>query len=140
MSHSSANFHSTLEASPTVAKGLRRVFVRDLVMPCSIGVHSHEHHSPQRIRLNLDLLVCEPDEPIEDELGNVVCYDDIITAVRRTVGAGHIRLIETLVERIARLCLSDPRIRTVRVQIEKLDVYQDVASVGIAIERHNFAI
>jgi dihydroneopterin aldolase len=122
----------------TTPKDLRRVFVRDLIMACSIGVHAHEHHSPQRVRVNLDLLIREPSEPIDDDLRNVVCYDEIISAVRRVVGAGHVRLIETLSERIAELCLTDPRIRTVRVQIEKLDVYSDVASVGIEIERHNF--
>ena len=46
-----------------------------------------------------------------------------------------LRLLETLAERIASLCLADPRIRRAWVQIEKLDVYADVASVGIAIER-----
>jgi dihydroneopterin aldolase len=119
------------------ATGLRRVFVRDLVMMSSIGVHAHEHDAKQRIRLNLDLDVAEGPAPIGDDLRNVVCYDEIISAVRRLVDAGHVRLIETLAERVSSLCLADPRIRKVRVQIEKLDVYADVASVGVAIERVN---
>jgi len=117
--------------------GLRRVFVRDLVRLSSIGVHAHEHDAKQRIRLNLDFDVAEGSAPINDDLRNVVCYDEIISAVRRLVDAGHFRLIETLAERVASLCLADPRIRKVRVQIEKLDVYADVASVGVAIERVN---
>ncbi len=117
--------------------GLRRVFVRDLVMMSSIGVHAHEHDAKQRIRLNLDFDIAEGTVPIADDLRNVVCYDEIISAVRRLVDAGHVRLIETLAERVASLCLADPRIRKVRVQIEKLDVYSDVASVGVAIERAN---
>jgi len=116
---------------------LRRVFVRDLAMMCSIGVHAHEHEHKQRVRLNLDLDTLESIEPIDDDLRNVVCYDEIISAVRRIVDTGHVRLIETLAERIAGLCLADPRIRTARVQIEKLDVYDDIASVGVAIVRHN---
>ncbi|GGF45481.1 diguanylate cyclase [Aliidongia dinghuensis] len=125
-----------IEPGP-LASMLRRVFVRDLVMMCSIGVHAHEHENKQRVRLNLDLDALETAEPIDDDLRNVVCYDEIISAVRRVVDAGHVRLIETLAERIAGLCLADPRIRTARVQIEKLDVYDDVASVGVAIVRHN---
>jgi dihydroneopterin aldolase len=127
---------TTIEGAP-LASELRRVFVRDLVMLCSIGVHAHEHEHKQRVRLNLDLDVLETIEPIDDDLRNVVCYDEIISAVRRIVDTGHVRLIETLAERVAGLCLADPRIRTARVQIEKLDVYDDVASVGIAIVRHN---
>jgi dihydroneopterin aldolase len=121
----------------TAAPSCRLVLIRDLVMLCSIGVHAHEHDAKQRIRVNLELDALEGPRPIEDDLRNVVCYDEIISAVRRIVDAGHVRLIETLAERIAQLCLSDPRIRRARIQIEKLDVYADVASVGIAIERFN---
>lgn len=128
---------ASAEPGPLIRAELRRVFVRDLVMTCSIGVHAHEHEHKQRVRLNLDLDVLETAEPLEDDLRNVVCYDEIISAVRRIVDTGHVRLIETLAERVAGLCLADPRIRTARVQIEKLDVYDDVASVGIAIVRHN---
>jgi dihydroneopterin aldolase len=113
------------------------VLIRDLVMLCSIGVHAHEHDAKQRIRINMELDALEGARPIEDDLRNVVCYDEIISAVRRIVDAGHVRLIETLAERIAGLCLSDPRIRRARIQIEKLDVYADVGSVGVAIERFN---
>ncbi len=116
---------------------MRRVLVRDWVVRCSIGVHAHEEREKQRIRLNLVLDVAEGTAPIEDRLANVVCYDEIIVAVRRIIDAGHVRLIETLAERIADLCLADRRVRKVSVQIEKLDVYEDVDSVGIAIERYN---
>ncbi|MEI9985127.1 MAG: dihydroneopterin aldolase [Aliidongia sp.] len=92
----------------TVSPSCRLVLIRDLVMLCSIGVHAHEHDAKQRIRLNLELDVTESVRPIEDDLRNVVCYDEIISAVRRLVDAGHVRLIETLAERIAALCLGDP--------------------------------
>jgi len=121
----------------TAAPACRLVLIRDLVMLCSIGVHAHEHDAKQRIRINMELDALEGARPIEDDLRNVVCYDEIISAVRRIVDAGHVRLIETLAERIAGLCLSDPRIRRARIQIEKLDVYADVGSVGVAIERFN---
>ena len=121
----------------TAAPACRLVLIRDLVMLCSIGVHAHEHDAKQRIRINMELDALEGARPIEDDLRNVVCYDEIISAVRRIVDAGHVRLIETLAERIAQLCLSDPRIRRARIQIEKLDVYADVGSVGVAIERLN---
>lgn len=134
---SADSLRHTVQAEPLIPAELRRVFVRDLVMTCSIGVHAHEHEHKQRVRLNLDLDVLEAVEPLEDDLRNVVCYDEIISAVRRIVDTGHVRLIETLAERVAGLCLADPRIRTARVQIEKLDVYQDVTSVGISIVRHN---
>lgn len=123
--------------SPT---GLREIFIRDLVLDCSIGIHPHERSEKQRVRINLHLYVVERNAPIADRLANVVCYDDVITNVKKAVDDGHVGLIETLAERLAGLCLRDARIRRVHVSVEKLDVYGNVGSVGISIERLSSAI
>jgi len=60
----------------------------------------------------------------------------VATAVRAIVAAGHIKLVETLAERIAAACLADTRVRLVHVRVEKLDVFQDAAAAGVAIVRH----
>jgi 7,8-dihydroneopterin aldolase/epimerase/oxygenase len=117
--------------------GHRRVLVRDLVLACEIGILRHERGRPQRVRVNLDLEVREDAAPIADDLRNVVCYDEIVSAIRQLVAAGHMNLVETLAERIAQLCLADARIRVARVRVEKLDVYADAGSVGVEIERFN---
>lgn len=113
---------------------IRHVFIRDLVLDCSIGVHAFEKTGPQRVRINLDLAVRE-DRPIEDHIGNVVCYEAIVSGIRALVAAGHVNLVETLAERIAALCLDDPRVRIARIRVEKLDVFADATSVGVEIER-----
>lgn len=115
---------------------IRHVFVRDLVLSCSIGVHSHEKDEPQRIRINLDLAVREGSD-IGDDLANVVCYEGIVAGIRRLVSSGHVNLVETLAERVAEMCLADPRVRIARVRIEKLDIVPDATSVGVEIERSN---
>jgi dihydroneopterin aldolase len=33
------------------------------------------------------------------------------------------------------MCLGDPRVRSARVRVEKLDVFPDAASAGVEIER-----
>ncbi len=131
--------------SPRIAStshGLRHVFIRDLVLLASIGVHGHEHEAHQRIRVNVDLGV-EDDatRPLSrggvgrDELSRVVDYEKVADAIRALVGVGHVRLVETLAERIAEKCLFDPRVQLVRVRVEKLDVLADAGSVGVEIER-----
>lgn len=114
---------------------LRRVFVRDLVLPCLIGVHRHERDAKQRVRINLDLAVRENDHPVDDKLANVLCYERLTSRVREVVMAGHINLVETLAERIAAVCLDYDDVASARVRVEKLDVFADAASVGIEIER-----
>lgn len=114
---------------------LYHVFIRDLVVPCSIGIHDHEKEAPQRVRLNLDLAVHEPADAIDDEYGNVVCYEKIANNVRELIGRGHVNLVETLAEEIASICLENIRVRSVRVRVEKLDIMADATSVGVEIER-----
>ena len=124
------------------ARGLRHVFIRDLVLQASIGVYAAEHAAPQRIRINLDLAV--PDEgarPLSraavgrDDLARVVDYEAVVNQARAIVAAGHVQLVETLAERIAEAILADSRIILVRVRVEKLDVFADAASAGVEIER-----
>ena len=53
---------------------IRHVFIRDLIVACSIGIHSYEKASDQRVRLNLDLAVDESGKPIDDNINNVIYY------------------------------------------------------------------
>ncbi len=118
-----------------VAPGQRLVFVRDLVLSASVGVHGHERTQRQRVRINLELAVVEGAEPLADDLAQVVCYEQIVNGIRALVAEGHVKLVETLAERIAGLCFEDDRVRSARVRVEKLDVFPEAESVGVAIER-----
>jgi dihydroneopterin aldolase len=136
MSQSHAGIVQPLHPSEP-ARRVRRVFVRDLVLPALIGVHRHEQDGRQRVRINLDLEVPEDPVPLADRLAEVVNYEDIVTGIRKIVAAGHINLVETLAERIAARCLADRRVERVLVRVEKLDVFADAGSVGVEIERTN---
>jgi dihydroneopterin aldolase len=114
---------------------LYRILVRDLVLKCSIGIHAHELLAPQRVRINVDMSVLEQAGPLSDDIANVVSYEDVIDGIKAMLAEGHINLVETLAEKIAELCLTDERVETARIRVEKLDVYAEAASVGIEIER-----
>ncbi len=118
-------------------RSLRHVFIRDLVLASSIGVHHHEKENPQRVRINLDLAVDEGARPIDDDLNNVICYERLAEGVGDIVGGGHVNLVETLAENIAAMCLEDLRVRSARVRVEKLDILEGAESVGVEIERFN---
>lgn len=120
----------------SASHALRHVFVRDLTVARSIGVHRHERDLAQRVRINVDMAVAEGTAPHDDQLEQVVCYEDVTTAVRGIAEGPHVNLVETLAEQIASCCLGYAGVESVRVRVEKLDVFVDVASVGIEIERY----
>lgn len=116
---------------------IRHVFVRDLVVPALIGIHAHEKNGRQRLRINLDLAVREGDGGLDDDLRNVVCYESLVDGVKRIIDRGHVGLVETMAEAVAEMCLTDGRVRSARVRIEKLDIFDNAESVGVEIERFN---
>ena len=64
-----------------LANKLRRVFVKDLVLDCLIGVHKHERDGLQRVQINLNLMVLESSIPIDDQLSNVLCYEALVLSL-----------------------------------------------------------
>jgi len=116
-------------------RGLAHVFVRDLQVDATVGVHDHEKLGPQTLGISIDLTVREVPGPKSDHIADVVCYEDVVRKVGAICEQGHVNLIETLAERIAGACLEDYRVHAVRVRVEKPQAFEECASVGIEIER-----
>ncbi len=116
---------------------LRRVFLRDMVLQAAIGVHPHEQGVTQRVRINISFGVQDEAGLAvgRDELSRTVSYERVVQLVHRIVAEGHVRLVETVAERIAAGVLADRRIRVIRVKVEKLDVFDELEAVGVEIER-----
>lgn len=124
--------------APDAERRLRLVYVRGLALQARLGVHPHEKAAPQRIIVGVELAVEDeyaPDTTGPDDLRRVVDYEAVVRAARAAVAEGHTLLVETLAERIAEAALEDPRVRRVRVSVEKPDAFPDVAGVGVVIER-----
>jgi dihydroneopterin aldolase len=122
-------------ANPDRQTGLRRVFVNDFEIVASVGVFEHEKRYEQRILLSADLAVRDDYDGVSDRLEDVLDYSTLLEGIALLVQQEHVNLIETLAERIARHCLADPRVESVRVRIEKPDALAMCRSVGIEIER-----
>jgi 7,8-dihydroneopterin aldolase/epimerase/oxygenase len=115
-----------------------RMFIRDLVLPCRIGVYAHEKLRPQRVRIGVSMRVRPAAAPRNDDIANVLSYDEVLGRIKALAAGDHINLVETLAEAIAEICLSDDHVLEARVMIEKLDV-EPGASVGVEIERRRGA-
>lgn len=114
---------------------IRHVFIRDLEILARIGVYGQEQGRMQPVRINVDMAV-EDTLALEDRLDSVVDYGDISQRIRDIIEAGHIRLAETLAEKIATVCFdADKRVKRARVRVEKLHAVPGAESAGVEIER-----
>lgn len=111
-----------------------RIFVRDFDLPVSVGTYRHERDKPQNVRFNIEARIHRGDRVAED-MRDVVSYDLITDAIRMVAAQEHIALMETLAERIAALILTYPRVASVTVRVEKLDIGPGAVGVEIVRER-----
>jgi (5-formylfuran-3-yl)methyl phosphate synthase len=111
-----------------------RIFVRDFELPIRVGAYVHERAKPQNVRFNVEARIYRGDRVAED-MGDVFSYDLIKDSIRMVAAQEHIALMETLAERIAALILTYPRVSSVTVRVEKLDIGPGTAGVEIVRER-----
>lgn len=112
-----------------------QIFLKDLVVDAAIGVFDHEKGRTQRVRLNIIAIPDKWPDESRDDIAGTVSYDDLkMIAERHAQSGGHIHLLETLAERIARDCLKSLPLRRITVRVEKLDIY-DNAIPGVEIIR-----
>ena len=109
-----------------------RILVRDFVLPIRIGAYQHEREKTQNVRFNVDVGIIRAPHVAQD-MRDVFSYDVILDGIRMIVAQEHIALIETLAERTAALILAQPRVVSVTLRIEKLDV--GPGAVGVEIVR-----
>lgn len=124
--------------APDADRGTRVVFLRGLELMARLGIHPHEKAAPQRILLGVELEVRDDAAPAAigpDDFRRVVDYAQLVETARATVAEGHVLLVETLAEKVALAALADHRVARARVSVEKPDIFPDVETVGVVVER-----
>ena len=123
----------------SATRGLRRVFIRDLVLPARIGIHDHERAQAQPVIINVDASVEEAvegaDTTTTGTIADVVCYETLTKQIKEVLAGGHTDLVEVLAEEIADRLLADARIIRLRIRLEKPEAIAEAAGVGVEIER-----
>ncbi len=107
-----------------------KVFVRGLRVDAEIGVHPHEKGRTQPLTIDIELeLAPGPIRSIRD----TVNYETLASSARALATGGHVDLVETFAEDLARACLADPRTLSARVRIEKPLALEGAEAAGVEV-------
>ena len=101
--------------------------MRGLRIDARIGVHDHERGRLQPVLVDVELDI--EDRRIEG-IADTVDYEEVAGWARRTAEVGHLDLVEHYAERLGQACLDDPRVRTVKVRIEKAEALRGAQRAG----------
>ena len=119
----------------SIIKNTYKILINDLTLDAFIGIHDFEKKKKQKIAISLSLDVNDNISGIEHKIENFVSYEHIVADIKSILKSGHIDLLETLGEKIVDLCFMDERVMTIKLKLEKLEVFKETRSVGIEIFR-----
>ncbi|WP_051279809.1 dihydroneopterin aldolase [Hellea balneolensis] len=112
-----------------------QILIEGLVLPAFIGVFEHEYEAPQSVRFDITVDITPLGPHGDHEMHNILRYDHIVDHIKEILAKGHIDLVETLAEDVAKACLSYDRAEQVCVTAAKLEAIKDARAVGVRITR-----
>jgi FolB domain-containing protein len=112
-----------------------KIYVRQLVLPCRIGVTDEERAEKQRVIVDLTLDLDLSQAGKSDRLQDTLDYRLVQQQVTDLVTGSPFCLLERLAQAIADVCLTLPRVRAVRVRVDKPGALRLADSTGVEIER-----
>jgi dihydroneopterin aldolase len=104
----------------------RRFVLTGIETSCSIGIHDFERETPQRILVDLEILLDPDKEPQADNIDDALNYDDIRETVITIATSQHFDLQETLARRIFDAISGMTSVMGLSVQTSKPDIYKDL--------------
>lgn len=109
-----------------------RVFLRDVTVDLSIGLHPWERHPerPTRLVINVEMFA---DWPLPD--GGFINYDHVRNRILGWAGRPHVELLETLAEEVVSACFELPHVMACKVQVAKPQVFNEAAGAGVELFR-----
>lgn len=112
-----------------------RIRVRKLKARCIIGLQAWERTTLQEVVIDYDLFLDLAPAGVRDAIDHTVNYRTLTKRILAEVEASSFQLVEAMAERIAALCLEDPRVRETRVRVSKPGALRFAAEVGVEICR-----
>ncbi len=109
--------------------------IQGLEIDASIGVHGFEQLLRQKVRVCVRLAVDVQQAARSDQLEDAVNYVRVVEQIQAVVQTGHIRLLETLAERIAQGLLQEFALNWIRVEVSKPHILGRGVDVRVVIER-----
>lgn len=109
-----------------------RVFLKDVVVDLSVGLHPWERHPerPTRLLVNIEMFA---DWPLPD--GGFLNYDHVRNLIASWKGREHVDLLETLAEELVTACFELEHVVACRVRVEKPQVFNEAGGAGVELFR-----
>lgn len=117
------------------AEPLDLIFIEGFTGQTVIGIHDSELHRPQTIRIDLTAGLPRPRACDTDQIADTIDYGVVRERLQRLLKEHRLTLLESFAETVAEILIGEFGAHWVRVVVVKPRKFDDVESVGVAIER-----
>tara|TARA_B100001173_G_scaffold230124_1_gene200038 strand:+ start:585 stop:986 length:402 start_codon:yes stop_codon:yes gene_type:complete len=114
-------------------RGVTTLFLEDIVRDVDIGVHDFEIGNPQKIRFDMYVIMSNIQNPLNDDLNEVLNYEYLIKSLENILSLGRFSLLETLANRLLEEISAPKSVKAVSVVITKLDVLDGDGKLGCSM-------
>ncbi|MCE7734761.1 MAG: dihydroneopterin aldolase [Candidatus Heimdallarchaeota archaeon] len=112
-----------------------KIIIKDLLLRGIIGINEWERNVKQDILVNIVLTIDLTNAGKTDSVDDTLNYRSLNKELIQLVENSSFYLVEKLATSIADLCLTNQRVDSVRVRVEKPMALRFAKSVGVEIER-----
>jgi dihydroneopterin aldolase len=111
------------------------IFIHELLIETTIGVHPWERDLRRTLRLDLELGADIRPAAATDRLEDTLDYQAVAQRISAFAAASDFQLVETLAERLAELLLREFAVPWLRLTLHKPGVPPGAKAAGVIIER-----
>jgi D-erythro-7,8-dihydroneopterin triphosphate epimerase len=116
-------------------KELDKIYIRDLLVRCIIGIFENERKEKQDVIINITLFADFGKACKSDDINDAIDYKVIKKNIIAFVESSSFLLLEKLAEGIAKICLDNDNVKKVIVSIDKPGALRFARSVAVEITR-----
>ena len=113
----------------------KKVIINELILNLTLGYYDFEKEKPQKVKFSLEANYKDKKPTNDKDLKSIVNYDKLVRLIKKLTKNKHYNFLETLAEDVFDELFKDKRIDKISLQIEKLEIMKDCASVGIQISK-----
>ena len=113
----------------------KKILIKDLTLDLKLGYYDFEKEKKQKVKFSLEVNYEDKKPTSDKDIKSIVNYDKIVKLITKLVKNRHYNFLETLAEDVFDELFKDQRIDKIVLQIEKLEILKQCASVGIQISK-----
>ena len=113
----------------------KKILIKELTLDLRLGYYEFEKEKSQKVKFNLEIYYEDKKPTSDKDIKSIVNYGQIVKLIKKLTKNKHYNFLETLAEDVFDILFKDKRIGKIMLQIEKLEILKNCASVGIQITK-----